>query len=66
MTEYIEHMEQLRERLAEIDDLVSKPDVLRDQKNYRDLMKERSRISEFSMHSMRRKGFALRCMRQKN
>ena len=46
MTEYIEHMEQLRERLAEIDDLVSKPDVLRDQKNYRDLMKERSRISE--------------------
>ncbi len=46
MIEHIEHIEQLRGRLAEIDDLVSNPDILRDQKNYRDLMKERARISE--------------------
>ena len=46
MIEHIEHMEQLRGRLAEIDGLVSNSDILRDKKNYRNLMKERAKISE--------------------
>lgn len=36
----------MRARITEIDDLISRPTTLRDQQKYRELMKERARLSE--------------------
>lgn len=41
----IDRIEDIRERLRELDALVSDPVILRDQGRYRDIMKERSRLS---------------------
>jgi len=42
----MERIQQMRSRIAEIEELISKADILRDQQKYRTLMKERARLSE--------------------
>lgn len=41
-----ERMQQMRQRIAQIDELISSPDIVRDQQKYRELMKERARLAE--------------------
>jgi peptide chain release factor 1 len=41
-----ERIDQMRARIAEIDDFISRADMMRDQQKYRELMKERARLAE--------------------